>query len=91
MQKKILEKQLQLLSELSSEKNLSVSDICFLTRSMCAVARQLQNQSSDAQGWLASVQLSAKELADICAGQYARVRRQEETVHKKSEYPGGNN
>lgn len=85
--KEILEKQLLLLSERSKEKELPVSDICILTRAMCMVARQLQNQSGDVQGWLASVQLSAKELADICAGQYARVRRQAETDRKKSEYP----
>lgn len=84
--KEILEEQLQLLSERSKEKELPVSDICILTRAMCEVARQLQNQSGDAQGWLASVQLSAKELADICAGQYARVRRLAETDRKKSEY-----
>ena len=66
------------------KKELPVSDICILTRAMCEVARQLQNQSGDVQGWLASVQLSAKELADICAGQYARVRP--ETDRKKSEY-----
>lgn len=41
--KKTLEKQLQLLSELSNEKGLPVSDICLLTRAMCVVARQLQN------------------------------------------------
>ena len=85
--KEILEKQLQILSERSNENGIPVSDICILTRAMCMVARQLQNQSGDVQGWLASVQLSAKELADICAGQYARVRRQAETDRKKSEYP----
>ena len=84
--KEILEKQLQILSERSNENGIPVSDICILTRAMCMVARQLQNQSGDVQGWLASVQLSAKELADICAGQYARVRRQAETDRKKSEY-----
>ena len=77
--KEILEKQLQILSERSNENGIPVSDVCILTRAMCMVARQLQNQSGDVQGWLASVQLSAKELADICAGQYARVHRQAET------------
>ena len=46
--KEILEKQLQLLSELSHEKELSLSDICLLTGAMCEVARQLKNQSDDA-------------------------------------------
>lgn len=60
--KEILEKQLQILSERSNENGIPVSDVCILTRAMCMVARQLQNQSGDVQGWLASVQLSAKEL-----------------------------
>lgn len=84
--KEILEKQLQLLSELSNNKELPVSDICLLTGAMCEVARQLKNQSDDAQGWLASVQLTAKELADICVGQYERTRRRQETDRKKLEY-----
>lgn len=45
--KEILEKQLQLLSELSNEKGLPLSDICLLTGAMCEIARQLKNQSDD--------------------------------------------
>lgn len=84
--KEILEKQLQLLYELSHEKELPVSDIRLLTGAMCEFARQLKNQSDDAQGWLASVQLTAKDLAGICVGQYERTRRRQKADHKKLEY-----
>ena len=85
--KEILEKQLQILSERVNKWNNSPQDLYLLSKAMCEVARQLQNLSGDAQGWLASVQLSAKELADICAGQYERMRRSEKLDRKKSEYP----
>ena len=80
-----LEKQLQLLSERSSDAGLNAQELYLLTKSMCAVAHQLQSQSDDVRGYLASVQLSAKELADICVGQYERTRRLAETDRKKRE------
>ena len=88
--KETLEGQLALISERSAKVD-SVDDICRLTKAMCDVVRQLQNLSGDAQGWLASVRLSAKELADICAGQYARVCRQTKNDRKKPEYQDKNN
>lgn len=36
--------------------------------------------------WLASVQLTAKELINICVGQYAQTRRRQELDHRKLEY-----
>lgn len=89
MAKEKLEKQLQLLSEHSIKADSDT--LIKLTREMINLALildpELKNQSGDVQGYLASVQLSAKELADICAGQYERVRRLEMRDRKKSEYP----
>lgn len=70
MAKEKLEKQLQLLSEHSIRADSDT--LIELTREMINLALildpALKNQSGDAQGYLATVQLSAKELADICAG-----------------------
>ena len=88
MAKEKLEKQLQLLSERSLCAN--DNDLVKLTREMINLALildpELKNQSGDVQGYLATVQLSAKELADICVGQYERVRYQTKPDRKKSEY-----
>lgn len=93
MAKEKLEKQLQLLSEHSTKSDSDT--LIKLTREIINLALiltpELKSQSGDAQGYLASVQLSAKELADICAGQYARVLRQVTTDHRKSEYPEQSN
>ena len=80
--KKMLEEQVRLLYEQTKKTN-SVKEMRILTKAMCEVARQLQSQSCGVQGYLASVQLSAKELADVCAGQYERVSRQLKISRKK--------
>ena len=50
--KEILEKQLQLLSELSNKKGLPLSDICPLTGAICEVARQLKKLIGRRFDWL---------------------------------------